>query len=201
MHSDPDLKEEFGGYGEGQALADKFLPHEFAFVLIAAPAAHVDLADRLCPRLFRCAFTGGLEILIGDANRHINWPRLTAMAFSARRSMVSIGSYCRRAIGECGDRGSARAPVISTFVAKGLRRRNHRRLDRRRAMTNLERDELVASLRDWFKGRGLAGGEAIGIMVLAIAAVTREFDDPEVLVDAAIRGLRRGAADTTPASH
>ena len=68
-------------------------------------------------------------------------------------------------------------------------------------MTNLERDELVASLRDWFRGRGLAGGEAIGIMVLAIAAITREFDDPDVLVDAAIRGLRRGAANTTPASH
>jgi hypothetical protein len=33
------------------------------------------------------------------------------------------------------------------------------------------RDELVASLRDWFKGRGLAGDEAIGIMVLAIAAI------------------------------
>ena len=65
-------------------------------------------------------------------------------------------------------------------------------------MTNLERDELVASLRDWFKGRGLTGGEAIGIMVLAIAAVTRKFDDPEVLVDATIRGLRRVAADTTP---
>jgi hypothetical protein len=46
-------------------------------------------------------------------------------------------------------------------------------------MTNLERDELITSLRDWFKGRGLAGGEAIGIMVLAIAAITREFDDPE----------------------
>jgi len=55
-------------------------------------------------------------------------------------------------------------------------------------MTNLERDELVASLRDWFKGRGLAGGEAIGIMVLAITAITREFDDPQVLVDAAMDG-------------
>jgi hypothetical protein len=42
-------------------------------------------------------------------------------------------------------------------------------------MTNLERDKLVASLRDWFKGRGLAGGEAIGIMVLAITDITREF--------------------------
>jgi hypothetical protein len=67
-------------------------------------------------------------------------------------------------------------------------------------MTNLERDKLVASLRDWFEGRGLAGGEAIGIMVLAITAITREFDDPKVLVDAAIRGLRV-AADTTRASH
>ena len=67
-------------------------------------------------------------------------------------------------------------------------------------MTNLERDELVASLRDWFKKRGLAGGEAIGIMLVTIAAITREFDDPKVLVDAAIRGLRV-AADTTPASH
>ena len=47
---------------------------------------------------------------------------------------------------------------------------------------------------------GGAGGEAIGIMVLAITAITREFDDPKVLVDAAIRGLRV-AADTTPASH
>jgi hypothetical protein len=65
-------------------------------------------------------------------------------------------------------------------------------------MATLERDELVASLRDWFKGRGLAGGEAIGIMLLTIAAITREFDDPDVLLNAAIRGLRV-AADT--ASH
>ena len=68
-------------------------------------------------------------------------------------------------------------------------------------MTHSERDELVASLRDWFKGRGIAGGEAIGIMLLTIAAITREFDDPEVLVDAAIRALRRVAPDRTPASH
>jgi hypothetical protein len=61
-------------------------------------------------------------------------------------------------------------------------------------MTNSERDELVASLRDWFKGRGLAGGEAIGIMLVTIAAITREFDDPEVVVDAAIRGLRKAVA-------
>jgi hypothetical protein len=67
-------------------------------------------------------------------------------------------------------------------------------------MTNLQRDELVASLRDWFKGRGLAGGEAIGIMLVTIAAITREFDDPEVVVNAAIRGLRV-AAERTPASH
>ena len=86
-------------------------------------------------------------------------------------------------------------------IAKGSRRRNHGRLDRRRARTSSERDELVASLRDWFKGRGLAGGEAIGIMLLTIAAITREFGDPEVLVDAAIRALRRAAADRTPASH
>jgi hypothetical protein len=68
-------------------------------------------------------------------------------------------------------------------------------------MTDSERDELVASLRDWFKGRGLAGGEAIGIMLRTIAAITREFDDPELLVDAAIRGLRRVAAEGTSASH
>jgi hypothetical protein len=68
-------------------------------------------------------------------------------------------------------------------------------------MTNSERDELVASLRGWFKGRDLAGGEAIGIMLLTIAAITREFGDPEVLVEAAIRALRRAAADRTPASH
>ena len=68
-------------------------------------------------------------------------------------------------------------------------------------MTDSERDELVASLRDWFKGRGLAGGEAIGIMLVTIAAITREFDDPVVLVDAAIRGLRRAAAEGTPANN
>jgi hypothetical protein len=67
-------------------------------------------------------------------------------------------------------------------------------------MTTLKRDELVASLRDWFKGRGLAGGEAIGIMLVTIAAITREFDDPEVVVDAAIRGLRV-AVERTPANH
>jgi hypothetical protein len=67
-------------------------------------------------------------------------------------------------------------------------------------MTNSERDELVASLRDWFKGRGLAGGEAIGIMLVTIAGITREFDDPEVVVNAAIRGLRV-AAERTPARH
>jgi hypothetical protein len=68
-------------------------------------------------------------------------------------------------------------------------------------MTNSERDELVASLRDWFKGRGLAGGEAIGIMLVTIAGITREFDDPEVVVNAAIRGLRKAVAEGTPASH
>jgi hypothetical protein len=67
-------------------------------------------------------------------------------------------------------------------------------------MTTLKRDELVASLRDWFKGRGLAGGEAIGIMLVTIAAITRQFDDPEVVVNEAIRGLRV-AAERTPASH
>ena len=41
-------------------------------------------------------------------------------------------------------------------IAKGSRRRNHGRLDRRRAMTNSERDELVASLRGWFKAISLA---------------------------------------------
>jgi hypothetical protein len=70
----------------------------------------------------------------------------------------------------------------------------------RRAMTKTERDALVASLRDWFKGRGLAGGEAIGIMLVTIAGITREFDDPEVVVNAAIRGLRV-AAERTPASR
>ena len=68
-------------------------------------------------------------------------------------------------------------------------------------MTDSERDELVASLRDWFKGRGLAGGEAIGIMLVTIAAITRDFDNPEVVVDAAIRGLRKAVAEGTPASH
>jgi hypothetical protein len=63
-------------------------------------------------------------------------------------------------------------------------------------MTNLQRDELVASLRDWFKRRGLAGGEAVGIMLVTIAAITREFDDPEMLVDTAIRGLRVAAGRT-----
>jgi hypothetical protein len=67
-------------------------------------------------------------------------------------------------------------------------------------MTNSERDELVASLRNWFKVRGLAGGEAIGIMLVTIAAITREFDDPEVVVNAAIRGLRV-AAERAPARH
>src|SRR5262249_32754858 len=101
---------------------------------------------------------------------------------------------CRRGNVGCGDRGSARA-------AKGSRRRNQRRLDRRRAMTNLERDELVASLRDWFKGRGLAGGEAIGIMVLAITAITRAFDDPKVWGAAGSGGRRGGAPDTPRAGH
>ena len=68
-------------------------------------------------------------------------------------------------------------------------------------MTNSERDELVASLRNWFKGRGLAGGEAIGIMLVTIAAITRQFDDLEVVVNAAIRGLRKAVAEGTPASH
>jgi hypothetical protein len=40
----------------------------------------------------------------------------------------------------------------------------------------------------------------IGIMLVTIAAITREFDDPEVVVNAAIRGLRV-AAERTPASR
>jgi hypothetical protein len=63
-------------------------------------------------------------------------------------------------------------------------------------MTNSERDELVASLRDWFKIDGLAGGEAIGIMLLTIAAITREYDDPEKLLNAAIRGLQVAGSKT-----
>ena len=63
-------------------------------------------------------------------------------------------------------------------------------------MTNSERDELVASLQDWFKTHGLAGGEAIGIMLLTIAAITREYDDPEKLLNAAIRGLQVAGSKT-----
>ena len=63
-------------------------------------------------------------------------------------------------------------------------------------MPNSERDELVASLRDWFKTHGLACGEAIGIMLLTIAAITREYDDPERLLNAAIRGLQIAAGKT-----
>jgi hypothetical protein len=38
-------------------------------------------------------------------------------------------------------------------------------------------------------------------MLVTIAGITREFDDPEVVVNAAIRGLRKAVAEGTPASH
>ena len=44
---------------------------------------------------------------------------------------------------------------------------------------------------------------AVYVALFAFNAMTRtrEFDDPELLVDAAIRGLRRVAAEGTSASH